>query len=343
MATERALKELDCTNISKEWPAWKSEFLMYMLATDKIGGAEEKKIATFLWLAGRQAREIYNTLYPNDGTATSILGSQNSNQIAGGDESNGDSSDTVSNRKLEDILKEFDKFCIPKSNPTLESFKLNNIVQKEGQPFSEFETDLRKQLQLCNFSCRCECGKVLKYEERILKDRIIIGVRDMKLQLKLLEGSNESLQRFIDSCKAFEASTASKALLTKTAQPFVNSVIEEETSADSVNAVVRRCYNCGQVFTSTHLRVCKPNNVICRACGRKGHFERYCKSKGKQADGKDGKDNNFKKQDDNRKTDKKNLNISNTLLTVPVQNKFERKWVSEKTLVQRIRSGKYNN
>ena len=72
MSDDRLPKELDCTNVAKEWRTWKSEFLIYMRATGKENGSESIKIATFLWLIGRQVRDIYNTLFPNDGTENGI-------------------------------------------------------------------------------------------------------------------------------------------------------------------------------------------------------------------------------------------------------------------------------
>lgn len=125
---------------------------------------------------------------------------------------------------MKDVLKAFDGYCIPKKNTTMESFKFNNILQKRKQPFAEFETELRKQIQFCEFNSNCECGKVLKYDERMLKNRIIIGVHDEKLQLKLLDGKDEPLQKVIEMCKTYEAATANKVLLNTNSQPSVNSV-----------------------------------------------------------------------------------------------------------------------
>lgn len=76
-SNDRLPNELDCTNLAKEWPTWKRTFLMYMMASDKMEQPEPKKIATFLWLIGSSAMDIYNTLFPNDGTMEGIIGKQN--------------------------------------------------------------------------------------------------------------------------------------------------------------------------------------------------------------------------------------------------------------------------
>lgn len=199
MSNERLPPELDCANLAKGWPMWKRTFLMYMMATGKSAKTEPEKVATFLWLIGSQAMEIYNTLFPNDGTTDGILGNQNAvivpadvqpvdaNENA---QLNQNAAAVVPNannnpRTLDDVLKAFDGYCIPKKNILMESFKFHNIVQKEKQPFVEFETELRKQIEFCEYKLD---GK--SYNERMLKERIVIGVHDNKLQLKLLEGKD---------------------------------------------------------------------------------------------------------------------------------------------------------
>lgn len=251
---------------------------MYMRATGKANGTESTKIATFLWLIGRQAREIYNTLFPNDGTENGILGEDIVMAPVQGENA---AVAVVNQRTLNDVLKAFDGYCIPKKNTTMESFKFNNILQKEKQPFAEFETELRKQIQFCDFNSKCECGKELKYEERMLKDRIIIGVEDKKLQLKLLDGKDEPLNKVIEMCKTYEAAKENKVMLNEKNQSSINSMVEQQP-VETVNAVTRRCYNCGNDFNANHLQSCKAKDINCRSCGRKGHFQRFCKSKGQQ-------------------------------------------------------------
>ncbi|KAL7726497.1 hypothetical protein ACLKA6_001119 [Drosophila palustris] len=46
----------------------------------------------------------------------------------------------IVSRSLDDVLKAFDDYSIPFKNIAMESYKFNNIMQSEGQPFMEFET-----------------------------------------------------------------------------------------------------------------------------------------------------------------------------------------------------------
>nr|XP_043068758.1 uncharacterized protein LOC122321861 [Drosophila bipectinata] len=259
---DRALSELECSILAQEWPKWKQSFLMYMLASGKDADPEPKKIATFLWLAGSKATGIYNALFPNDGTTSSMLGTAAT------------SADPVSSkdvgRSLDDVLKAFDKHSIPFRNTTMETFKFNNIIQADGQLFIEFETQLRKQMQLCDFECTC--GQ--KYEERMLMDRIIIGINDKRLQLKLLDSKNKKLEDVLNECKAYEAATENNAILQNQQRVLLES--------STINAVARKCYNCGATFNRNHLVECRAKEATCHACGKRGHFARYCEQQKKR-------------------------------------------------------------
>ena len=114
-----------------------------------------------------QARDIYNTLFPNDGTENGILGEDIIVAPGGGDaDPNQNAAVVVANKRtLKDILLAFDGYSIAKKNTTMELFKLNNILKKDRQPFAELETEIFKQMQSYDSNCKCDSGKELKYEK----------------------------------------------------------------------------------------------------------------------------------------------------------------------------------
>ena len=123
---KRIPEQLDCSDVAKHWPNWKTTFQVYMLASGKSEESEKKQLATFLWLIGQQGVKIYTTLFPNDGSINSMMGLP----------VNQDGS-AVMQRKLDDVIKAFDGFCIPKKNLAMETFKFNSIQQKEQQRFAD--------------------------------------------------------------------------------------------------------------------------------------------------------------------------------------------------------------
>lgn len=95
---------------------------MYLMASGKDDEPEPKKIATFLWLAGTRATEIYSTLFPNDGTADDMVGKPTP---AEGEEDEGEQ------RTLDAVIKAFDKFCIPQR--TQQWSRTNSTISFKGK------------------------------------------------------------------------------------------------------------------------------------------------------------------------------------------------------------------
>lgn len=227
--SQRTIKELDCSNIAIEWPMWKQNLMVYMTANGKTIKSERTKIAIFLWLIGSRGVNIYNTLFPNDGSHDSLLGTTIIERLIpaivarDGQEAQHERVEKeIRQRTFDDVLKKFDEHCLPQKNVAMESFKFNTIVQKKAQSFSEFETELRTQLRKCDF--KCVCGAL--YEERILRDRIIVGV-DKKLQLKLLDGRDRPLTSVIALCKIYDAAKISS---------IISKALSDSLSLDSQSA-----------------------------------------------------------------------------------------------------------
>lgn len=289
---ERVPSELDCTNLATEWQIWKRNFMVYMISSGKSAQAETTKIATFIWLVGTQGANIYNSIFPNDGTTDALLGTQNTVRqvpaVVARPAADGNPAvaavpareeNVVVQRTLDEVLQAFDRHCIPQKNVAMESYKFNGIMQKEKQSFAEFETELRTQLRRCEFSCTCG----VSFGDRMLRDRIITGVFDKKLQLKLLDGRDEALTRVIEVCKTFEAANANKGILHN--KPTVSSIV---TSSESTVYAINRasnqyCYNCGDQWTPKHAEVCKAKGQTCKCCSKIGHFQRMCRQKSKKS------------------------------------------------------------
>lgn len=302
---QRTPRELDCSNIATEWPIWKRNFMVYMIANGKTAEAESTKIAIFIWLVGNQGANIYNTLFPNDGSHDSLLGTNTTERrVAAVTGANGEEEEPerveqeIQQRTLEEVLQKFDEHCVPQKNVAMESYKFNTISQKEKQSFSEFETELRTQLRRCEFKCTCGAS----YEERMLRDRIVVGVHDKKLQLKLLDGRDEPLARILASCKIYEAANLNKGILDSKQTLLASITSTESTDASSsVHAMNRSCFNCGGIWKYGHINECKAKDAVCRSCGKKGHFFKMCRkprnknSTEKKDDSKETKENHNKK------------------------------------------------
>lgn len=117
----------------------------------------------------------------------------------------------------------------------------------------------------------------------MLRDRVIIGIQDKTLQLKLLDSKEDQLKDVLEMCKTHEAASEHKKLLQRNDAHNVNSG-ELHTESKDVASIQRgetrkvSCYNCGQPFNGSHRRYCPAKDVTCSGCGRRGHFKKFCKT-----------------------------------------------------------------
>ncbi|KAJ6649974.1 hypothetical protein Bhyg_05217, partial [Pseudolycoriella hygida] len=144
------------------------------------------------------------------------------------------------------------------------------------QSFAEFETELRKQMQYCAYKCSSTTCQAT-FDERMLRDRIIVGVYDEKLQLKLLDGRNESLADVIDKCKVFEIAHQHKNILDDKSSTVASIASDIQANINALDQPKRLCFNCGQLWHKEHVLICKTKYAMCRKCTKKGHFAVMCR------------------------------------------------------------------
>ena len=67
------------------------------------------------------------------------------------------------------VLDKFEQFCLGEANEIYETFLFNKRNQEEGETIDAYVSCLLKFAKTCNFKAN---------EERMLRDRICLGVRD---------------------------------------------------------------------------------------------------------------------------------------------------------------------
>ena len=124
---------------------------------------------------------------------------------------------------IKEVLAKFTEHCKKLLNPAAETHVLNQIYQGDGEPFGEFLARVRSQVRKCVFVCTCG----LPTESCAVRDRIVEGVRDKDLRLKLLSKENLDEEEEVKICRAFDATSYNLQQLEQDA---------------TVAAVGRRCF-----------------------------------------------------------------------------------------------------
>ena len=147
----------------------------------------------------------------------------------------------------------------------------------------DYISELRALARYCNF------GATL---EDMLRDRIVCGINNEKLQQHLLGKAKLTYKKALELAQSSEAAALNvkepqkagarpgKVELTWTAGGDSVHQVHKLASAPPTKGSPITCYRCGK---QGHLATkCKFKDAVCNFCGKKGHLQRVCKSRGVQ-------------------------------------------------------------
>ena len=167
--------ELDMSTKKKKenWRNYKQQWNNYAMITNLEKQSEEYKIAMFLYSIGPDAvrlcefkRHAFNM--------------------------------TDDQRKsLKSIIEAFDTYTDGSTNETYERYQFNSRSQKEDETIGEYITEIRSLAQTCGF---CDCLK-----DSLIRDRMVLGIRDTSTRKRLLQEAKLTLQKCINICQGNEA------------------------------------------------------------------------------------------------------------------------------------------
>ena len=243
---------------AENWKAFKQRWNHYSVLTQLDKQPEDYKVALFLYSVGGEAVKTFNTF------------------------------DLTEDNKgnLGTIIAAFDKFAIGEKNETYERYKFNSRDQKENESISAYITELRMLAQTCNF---CTC-----LNDSLIRDRIVLGVRDNEIRKRLLQKKKLSLSECIDMCLASEVTkTQLKALDKQGSEETIHDVKQakkawrkrdkpdrprqrsEEAKRDTANKSSRPCRYCGRTH-KVGREHCPVWGKFCAECGKKNQFADVC-------------------------------------------------------------------
>ena len=166
------------SNILEKWKIFKQRWKTYAVLSNLESQPAEVQVALFLHVLADDALKVHN----------------------------GFQFDTdESHRKVSEIIDKFEAFAVGEVNETYERYLFNQRSQEEGELFDKFLSDLRSLIKTCDYCDKCN--------NSILRDRIVLGIRDSDTQTELLKVRKLTLEKCIDICRASEnASIKNKVL-----------------------------------------------------------------------------------------------------------------------------------
>ncbi|UYV76695.1 K02A2.6-like [Cordylochernes scorpioides] len=169
--------------------------------------------------------------------------------------------------KYEELIENLVEYFSPRRSIIVERFMFFGRIQKETESVSEYLVEIKRLASTCGF------GEFLKES---LRDKLVCGLRDAKIQRRILSEGDVPLARVVEIALSMEAAEKNTRIF------HVN---EPADSVDKIRAEVRnrydrvqkrKCIHCGRL----HKDLCRFREATCFRCGKRGHLATICRSRG---------------------------------------------------------------
>ncbi|GBN21214.1 hypothetical protein AVEN_3861-1 [Araneus ventricosus] len=239
-------------------------FERYRIASGFSTKTGNEKVNSLLYIMGEQAEDILSSF--------------------GLSETEQDDFDTV--------LKKFNDHFVVKKNTIFERAQFNKRVQLDGESVNTFITALYTLYE------HCEYGAL---HDELIRDRIVVGIRDKNLSEKLQLDADLTLTKVIERVRLREVVKEQQEKLIEKDSASVNSIsshkpakfLKQKPSSGARKQNVKpdfhrknnenqsrlhgKCKWCGKQRHDK--RVCPARNARCRQCSKIVHYAKVCITK----------------------------------------------------------------
>ncbi|XP_046384939.1 uncharacterized protein LOC124155265 [Ischnura elegans] len=167
--------DLQGANAATKFPAWLDAFEDYLIAIGHDESHDKVKLSLLRNIMGEEARSVLSTI-PMTGEER---------------------------KSYENVTKRLGEYVKPRTNECYERYLFMDRKQNEGETFGQFMTACRKLIKSCNYNDTTDEETV---EEKILRDKIVHGIRDKVIREGLLRVDNLTLRKAETYCRATEQS-----------------------------------------------------------------------------------------------------------------------------------------
>lgn len=153
----------------EDWPDWKQHFSRYRIATKLNKEPADVQVSALIYSMGPEAEQVYNSFVSPD-------------------------DDEGEEEDFDQVLKLFDAHFVPKRNVIFERARFHSRTQEAGESVEQYIRHLYELAAHCDFH----------EKEEEIRDRLVIGIKDKDLSLKLQMTSDLTLKKAVDMARHSE-------------------------------------------------------------------------------------------------------------------------------------------
>ena len=177
-----------------------------------------------------------------------------------------------SEQSFEQLVALIETHKNPRPSTIVQRFHFHSRAQGPTETTSEYVAVLRRLAVYCDF------GEIL---DDMLRDRLVCGLRDSRLQRRLLAEKDLTLKKAFDLCQAYETAERDAHDIHfrqkgSSSDPQGKTESFDQSPIDKVKSipVKERCYKCGRFHFPKN---CPFKDAECFNCGKRGHIARVCR------------------------------------------------------------------
>ena len=239
-------------------PRWKRRFEQFRIASGLSTEGGQKQVSTLLYCMGEDAEDTL--------LSTGITSDEK--------------------KRYQTVVDKFDAFFKVRRNVIFERAKFNRRVQEENETIEQFITSLYSLAETCDYG---------NLTEEMIRDRIVVGIRDHALSERLQTVTDLTLEKAKTAVRQRAAVQEQQRVLKGVANETapLESLRTRDTGRQDHKASHRTSSSgklagktsgasvkCGRCGRNPHPRSqCPASEVVCHKCGKKGHFQSHCFSK----------------------------------------------------------------
>lgn len=234
----------------EDWPDWKQRFSRYRIATKLNKEPADVQVSALIYSMGPEAEQVYNSFVSPD-------------------------DDEGEEEDFDQVLKLFDAHFVPKRNVIFERARFHSRTQEAGESVEQYIRHLYELAAHCDFH----------EKEEEIRDRLVIGIKDKDLSLKLQMTSDLTLKKAVDMARH------SELVKQQNSEAGASGHVDEVKSKVYKNKWKKTQYeaaggrkenekkNCGRCGRRHARDKCPAKDRECNKCHKIGHFANKCKTR----------------------------------------------------------------